>query len=74
MPALRSQKPEQTYNTKTNYKDNITKFVSDPDIIEYVTNLNTIILSVKSEINKKDPSFGENFRTLVQRNIFRDRR
>jgi hypothetical protein len=74
MPALRSEKPLQTYNTKANYKDNITKFVLDPDIIEYVTNLNTIILSVKSEINKKDPSFGENVRTLVQRNIFRDRR
>jgi hypothetical protein len=74
MPAARSQKPLQTYDTKANYKDNIKKFVTDPDIIQYMTNLNTVILSVKSEINKKDPSFGENFRTLVQRNIYPDRR
>ena len=74
MPALRSHKPLQTYNTKANYKDNITKFLTDPDIIQYMTDLNTIILSVKAQINKKDPSFGENVRTLVQRNLFRDRR
>ena len=74
MPALRSQKPLQTYDTKANYKDNITKFVTDPDIIQYMMNLNSIIETVKNKINEKDPSFGENVRTLVQRNIFRDRR
>ncbi len=74
MPALRSQKPLQTYDTKANYKDNITKFVTDPDIIQYMMNLNSIIETVKNKINEKDPSFGENVRTLIQRNIFRDRR
>jgi hypothetical protein len=64
----------EKYDTKANSKENVRLFVTDPDIIQYMTNLNSIILSVKNKINQKDPSFDENFRTLVQRNIYPDRR
>lgn len=64
----------ERYDTKTHSKENIRQFLTDPDIIKYMTDLNSIIETVKNNINKKDPSFDENLRTLVQRNIFPDRR
>ena len=64
----------ERYDTKANSKENVRQFVTDPDIIQYMMNLNSIIETVKNKINKKDPSFDENFRTLVQRNIYPDRR
>jgi len=64
----------ERYDTKANSKENVRQFVTDPDIIQYMMNLNSIIETVKNKINEKDPSFGENFRTLVQRNIYPDRR
>jgi hypothetical protein len=65
---------KERYDTKANSKENVRLFVTDPDIIQYMTNLNSIIETVKNNINKKDPSFNENLRTLVQRNIYPDRR
>jgi len=64
----------ERYDTKANSKENVRQFVTDPDIIQYMMNLNSIIETVKNKINEKDPSFDENFRTLVQRNIYPDRR
>jgi hypothetical protein len=64
----------ERYDTKANSKENVRQFVTDPDIIQYMMNLNSIIETVKNKINQKDPSFDENFRTLVQRNIYPDRR
>ena len=43
-------------------------------IKKIMNDINENVKKAINKINEKDPSFGENFRTLVQRNIYPDRR